>query len=176
MLVKNYGLFWRADRVFWGRPGVSGHLMGVEAKNLTAGHVDFREQQGVYVLYDASFRMVYVGQAGANDQQRLFDRLKQHNRDQLAERWSRFSWFGVRSVNLTGDLRAEAMAAHPSMGGVLNHIEAILIAAAEPAHNRQGGRFGTDVEQYLQYRDDDSLGPEPYEMVRAVWKQTLAES
>lgn len=172
MLVKNYGLFWRLDRTFFGRQGVSGHLKGVEARNLKSEPIDFREQQGVYVLYDAGFKMVYVGQAGANDQQRLFDRLKQHTRDQLAERWSRYSWFGVRSVNNNGSLRVEAAAAHPSMSDVLNHIEAILIAAAEPPHNRQGGRFGDAVEQYLQWRDDENLGPEMSEMVREVWKNT----
>jgi hypothetical protein len=137
---------------------------------LTSDAVDFRQQQGVYVLYDENFRIVYVGQAGANDQQRLFDRLKQHTKDTLADRWNKFSWFGVRAVNANGALRAEATAAHPSLGDVLNHIEAILIAAAEPPHNRQGGRFGEDVEQYLQYRDTDQLGPELVEMIRELWE------
>lgn len=175
MLIKNYGLFWRLDRTFFGRQGVAGHLKGVEAKNLTAIPIDFRDQQGVHVLYDSGFKLVYVGQAGANDQQRLFARLKQHTRDQLAERWSRYSWFGIRSVNNDGRLRAEAAAAHPSIGDILNHIEAILIAAAEPAHNRQGGRFGENVEQYLQFRDDDNLGPEMSEMVRDIWISNNAE-
>ena len=169
-IIRNYGLFWRLDHVFFGRPKVAGHLKGVEAKRLSSEPVDFREQQGVYVLYDDGFRMVYVGQAGANDQQRIFDRLKQHTRDQLSERWSRFSWFGLRPVNNTGVLRVEAASAHPSIGDVLNHMEAILIAAAEPPHNRQGGRFGDDVEQYLQFRDEDNLGPELSEMVRQLWK------
>ncbi len=171
MLIKNYGLFWRLDQVFWGWQGVAGHLNGVEAKNRSAAAVDFREQQGVYVLYDQSFKMVYVGQAGANDNQRLFDRLKQHTRDQLAERWSRFSWFGVRAVNQNGKLRVENMAAHAEMGDVLNHIEGILIAAAEPPHNRQGGRFGDAVEQYLHERDE-RLGPEQGRMLLDVWNKS----
>lgn len=171
MLIHNYGLFWRADHVFWGRSGPdgSGHLKGVEAKNRTSNPVDFREQQGVYVLYDEGFKLLYVGQAGANDKQRLFDRLKQHTRDQLADRWSRFSWFGTRSVNNSGELKALKSAAHPTVGEVLNHIEAILISAAEPPHNRQGGRFGEDVEQYLQYRDE-RLGPEAGDMLRQIWE------
>jgi hypothetical protein len=170
MLIKNYGLFWKRDWVFWGRGNNAGHLKGVLSKAVRDDPVDFRPQQGVYVLYDSSFRLVYVGQAGANDQQRLFDRLKQHTKDQLADRWAKFSWFGVRSVNNTGELRAEAAASHPLLGDVLNHIEAILIASAEPAHNRQGGRFGDDVEQYLQYRDEDQLGPEVPEMIRDLWE------
>ena len=169
-LIENYGLFWKLDQVFWGWQGVPGHLNGIEAKNKRSEPVDFREQQGVYVLYDQTFKMIYVGQAGANDKHRLFDRLKEHTRDQLADRWSRFSWFGVRSVNKSGDLRVENMAAHADMGHVLNHIEGILIAAAEPPHNRQGGRFGEEVEQYLQERDK-RLGPEPSEMLYDLWQR-----
>jgi hypothetical protein len=169
VLIRNYGLFWRESDVFWGRPKSEGKLLGVYAKKVTSDAVDFRYQQGVYALYDDAFRMVYVGQAGANDNQRLFDRLKQHRVDQLSERWSRFSWFGVRSVNANGELRSEAMAKHSDLGDVLNHIEAILIASAEPPHNRQGGRFGEDVEQYLQHRDE-RLGPDISEMIEDLWK------
>jgi hypothetical protein len=63
-LIRNYGLFWRRDWVFWGKPRVPGHLKGVYSKKTTSDPVDFRYQQGVYVLYDDSFRLVYVGQAG----------------------------------------------------------------------------------------------------------------
>ena len=169
MLVKNYGLFWRRDWIHWGKGKNPGHLKGVWSKAKTSDTIDFRYQQGVYVLYDENFRMVYVGQAGANDKWRLFDRLKDHTKDPLADRWSKFSWFGVRGVNKTGKLSAENVAAHPLLRDVLNHIEAILIAAAEPAHNRQGGRFGENVKQFLQYRDKDNLGPEVSEMVRDLW-------
>ncbi|MEO0963192.1 MAG: GIY-YIG nuclease family protein, partial [Pseudomonadota bacterium] len=57
--------------------------------------VDFRQQRGIYVLYDGNFNIVYVGQAGAGNQD-LFGRLKNHLTDHLASRWSLFSWFGVR--------------------------------------------------------------------------------
>ncbi len=172
VLISNYGLFWRRSDIFWGKPKVAGHLKGRISTSATADPVDFRYQQGVYVLYDEGFRMVYVGQAGANDQSRLFDRLKQHNTDALADRWSRFSWFGIRWVKINGELAAEADIAHPTTGAVLNHVEAILITAAEPPHNRQGGRFGEEVDQYLQYRDEDALGPDITEMIREVWKRS----
>ena len=94
MLVHNYGLFWRRYDVFWGRPNVPGRLDGVPAKETLAKPIDFREQAGVYVLYDDNFRLVYVGQAGAGNQF-LFSRLKHHRRDALADRWTRFSWFGI---------------------------------------------------------------------------------
>lgn len=127
MLIRNYGLFWRREWVWWGHPRNAGHLKGVRPTAVTAEPVDFRRQQGVYVLYDSNFRVIYVGQAGANDKWRLFDRLKQHTEDQLADRWSRFSWFGVRDVNQNGSLHAENAAAHPALSDVLNHIEATLL-------------------------------------------------
>lgn len=170
MLVYNYGLFWRRSWMHWGRGSNPGHLKGLRVGAKTGEAVDFREQQGVYCLYDDGFRLVYVGQAGGKNDQRLFDRLKQHREDAVSERWTRFSWFGIRQVIGNGALKAEKGAAHPEIGDVLNHIEAILIAAAEPVHNRQGGRFGENVEQYLQYRDDDNLGPEVPEMIRKLWE------
>ena len=131
MLIQNYGLFWRRSDVFWGRQKVSGHLKGCPAKGVFRT-VDFREQQGVYCLYDDSFRLVYVGQAGANVNQRLFVRLRQHKTDDLADRWARFSWFGIRRVTNQDRLAAEAKGKHTTSGAVLNHIEAILISASEP--------------------------------------------
>ena len=171
MLIKNYGLFWRRDAIYWGRGSNSGHLLGVPANKRTGKPINFREQQGVYILYDETFQVVYVGQAGAGIKQRLLQRLGHHRVDQLADRWTKFSWFGVRSVNRTGDLRAEAAAAHPSTTSILNHIEAILIVAAEPRHNRQGGKFGKGVIQYLQHRDEDAVGPDQETMIREIWQQ-----
>lgn len=169
MLVNNYGLFWRREHVFWGRGRNAGHLKGVKASAKSGNAVDFRDQQGIYCLYDDNFRLVYVGQAGGGKTQRLWDRLKQHTTDALADRWSKFSWFGIRSVNKTGLLRVEKAAAHPPLNDVLNHIEAILIAASEPPHNRQGGRFGDATDQYLQHYDKENLGPEVTSMIRDLW-------
>lgn len=172
MLIHNFGLFWRRNDVFWGRPKVRGHLKGVPAKETSALPVDFREQAGVYALYDDSFELVYVGQAGAGTgTQYLFSRLKHHARDALADRWTRFSWFGIRWVRRNGKLALGASQRFVKSGDILNHIEAILISAAEPPHNRQGGRFGEEVEQYLQYRDDEALGPDTESMVKELWKQ-----
>lgn len=171
MLIQNYGLFWKRSDVFWGHQGVTGHLKGLKADNLKSDAVDFRNQQGVYVLYDDNFRLLYVGQAGSSDDQRLFVRLRQHKRDPLADRWTKFSWFGIRWVTKKGQLSSEAFGAHTTNGEVLNHIEAILISSAEPPLNRQGGRFGVDVEQYRQFRDANALGLDVADMVRALYKQ-----
>jgi hypothetical protein len=163
---------WRVNDIFWGRGGNPGRLLGVLATNITADLIDFREQSGVYVLY-ASYSIVYVGQAG-NGNQKLFDRLKQHKRDALAERWNQFSWFGTRWVKKSGELSAESEGAHSTRGAVLNHIEAILIHACEPKQNRQGGRFGDQVEQYLQRRDEHA-GPTAEEMLYDIWQATKAQ-
>jgi hypothetical protein len=146
----------------------------VRATETSAAPVDFREQAGVYVLYDDNFRLLYVGQAGQAgvSNQYLFTRLKQHRKDGLADRWTRFSWFGPRWVRRNGKLAIGAAQPFIRSKDILDHIEAILIGAAEPPHNRQGGRFGDDVEQYLQFRDDDALGPNTESMVQELWKQS----
>ena len=162
MFITTMGLFWQADDVFWGRQKNPGSLLGRSAVRLSSAPVDFREQVGIYVLY-ADYDMVYVGQTGSGDQ-RLFVRLRQHRADHLAGRWNRFSWFGTRRVVRDGVLAADKQALHPSMPLALDHIEGVLIAAAEPPLNRQSGSFGASVEQYVQVRDE-RLGATDRELI-----------
>jgi hypothetical protein len=169
MLITNYGLFWERDLIHWGRGRSAGHLKGVLVGSKKSKAVDFREQQGVYCLYDETFRLVYVGQAGGKNKQRLFGRLKQHRDDAVSNRWSKFSWFGIRAVLGQGDLKKVKKNATINVSEVLNHIEAILIAAAEPVHNRQRGRFGDQVKQYRQFRDRDNLYPSTDKMIQDLW-------
>lgn len=56
---------------------------------------------------------------------------------------------------IDGALAVNHKPTKPSLEGVLDHIEAILIASSEPPLNLQRGRFGQDVEQYLQHGIDD---------------------
>ena len=123
----------------------------------------------MYCLYDESFSLVYIGQAGGKNDQRLFQILRQHREDALSERWSRVSWFGTRRVSKNYVLNSENKAIHTETGMVLNHIEAILIAAAEPIHNRQRGKFGTGVGQYL---DAENIGPTSEEMIQDMWERS----
>jgi hypothetical protein len=156
MLIYNVGLFWNAEKVNWGRRGKDndGQLRGILARKKTSQPVEFREQIGIYVLY-SNFKIIYVGQTGgAGSNQKLFARLKQHRHDHTTERWDRFSWFGIRPVNQSGHLRAEKKFSHPTIETILNHIEGILIYSSEPPLNRQAGRFGGDVDFYLQNVDD----------------------
>ena len=170
-MIENYGLYWRRDYVFWGRQKNSGHLKGVLATAKKAQPVDFRDQRGIYALYDDGFNLVYVGQAGSGNQ-RLFDRIKQHTTDHLADRWSKFSWFGTRRVLKDCTLSNDKKAIHPKLDIVLNHLEAVLIAIAEPQSNRQGGRFGSNVGQYLQYRDEENLGPSLDDMIKIIYNNS----
>lgn len=66
-LIHNYGLYWRSSDVFGGRQKHKGHLKGIPAHEKKGVPADFRNQAGAYVLYDDSFRLVYVGQAGAGN-------------------------------------------------------------------------------------------------------------
>lgn len=150
-LIKTVGFFWRARDVFWGRPRNPGKLLGKPSSNKKSDPIDFREQAGIYVLY-SDFRIVYVGQTGKGEQN-LFVRLRQHRFDDLAGRWDRFSWFGVRRVLKGGDLAKKSTGFHPSLTTTLNHVEAVLIHATEPPRNGQQGRFGKNVVRYLQVRD-----------------------
>ena len=150
-LVKNYGLMWRRDSVFWGRGKNRGVLQGRHRGRV----IDFREQIGVYVLYDEGRRPIYVGQAGQGNA-RLFRRLRSHRRDSLALRWQYFSWFGLLAVNKTGRLSgwdAPSKRVSGTIRSTLNEIEGVLIAATEPAFNKQGARF-RGIARYRQIPHD----------------------
>lgn len=168
-LIETYGLYWKAEDVFWGRPNSPGNLFGIQVNAKTSNPVDFRQQTGIYILY-ADYKIVYIGQAG-NGNSKLFDRLKKHYNGDLAGRWNQFSWFGLQRVLSTGKgLSISTESFHPSKGALLNHIEAILIHTAEPPLNRQGGKWGK-AKQYLQYRDEDNLGKSENEMLRDIFKK-----
>jgi hypothetical protein len=168
MLIHTYGQFWRLDSIFWGKPKNPGSLLGLPAAEKKFGEVDFREQSGIYALY-ADYDLIYVGQTGGKGQ-KLMARLNQHRKHDLAGRWNMFSWFGTRSVLDSGNLKAEKAGAGTTHQIALNHLEAILIHVAEPSLNRQGGKWGAKVEQYLQVRDA-RLGPAMPEMIREIWKR-----
>lgn len=138
-LIKNYGLMWLRDSVFWGRGRSRGVLNGRRSGRV----IDFRDQIGVYVLYDEGRRPIYVGQAGQGNA-RLFSRLRSHRRDSLAHRWHYFSWFGLLPVNKSGRLSgwdAPMKRVSGTIQSTLNEIEGVLIAATEPPFNKQGARF-----------------------------------
>lgn len=157
--------------MFWGRQKNAGHLKGRLAGAKKSKPVDFRDQVGLYALYDDTFRLVYFGQAGKGKGHKLFNRLKDHRSDRIAERWTRFSWFGTQFVKKDGSLSVEKNSHQGAQAEALDHMEAIVLAVSEPPHNRQGGRFGSKVEQYIQFRDENVLGLTEREMLAALYKR-----
>jgi hypothetical protein len=154
-MIRTYGLYWEAKDVFWGRQKNPGTLLGAASQTSRAKPVDFRRLRGIYALY-AGYDLVYVGQTGSGVD-RLFKRLKQHREDHLADRWDRFSWFGIQWVTkkhkLSKDTAAIPRAAVPKM---LNLLEAVGTAISEPRLNLQRGRWG-EATKYYQFRDAEKL-------------------
>ena len=60
LAIKNYGLLWERKYMHIGWGGKAGHLKG----NTRNSAVDFRNQRGVYILYNNLKNPIYVGQAG----------------------------------------------------------------------------------------------------------------
>ncbi|MER9724663.1 MULTISPECIES: GIY-YIG nuclease family protein [unclassified Mesorhizobium] len=152
-LIRNYGLFWRKHEVDW-KQRRHGRLIGLGVRKINGGRVDFSQQRGIYALYDDTFRLIYVGQAGGKDR-RLYPRLRKHAHSVLSERWTRFSWFGICDVDWQTAVDVRGLREVPDeirtdRVNVLNHLEAILIMAGEPIKNLKGGIFGKDVTHFRQ--------------------------
>jgi hypothetical protein len=154
-IIKNFGFLWERKFIYRGTggDGNAGHLKGT-AKGLPTA--DFREQIGVYVLYDRNQQIVYVGQAG-NGNATLFTRLRNHMDGNLWNRWEYFSWVGFRDVNANGSI-SEKQSVDSGVSGfkysdALNEIEGILIEIIEPKLNKQGGKL-KEATEYFQYVDE----------------------
>jgi len=135
MFVKNFGLLWRADEVTW-NPGKGTRrafrLLGRRGKNRSRLRlVDFRHQQGIYILY-GNHGPYYVG---LTKKQGLGKRLKDHLTDGHAHQWDRFSWFGFCAVLARKDehglrkLKDMAENVLGSRQSVITDVEALLISA-----------------------------------------------
>ena len=150
-IIKNFGFLWERQYIYRGRGKVVGHLQG-KRKGFEA---DFREQIGVYILYDRMQRIVYVGQAG-NGNATLFGRLKQHMDGSLRNRWEYFSWFGFRKVNSDGSLsrqqEVDSAVSGFNYSEALNQLEGILIEVIEPSFNKRRGKLQA-AERYQQVID-----------------------
>lgn len=152
-VIKNYGVMWSRDDVFWGRGSRRGVLEGRRSGRV----IDFRDQIGVYILYDEARHPVYVGQAGRGNA-RLFKRLRSHRRDYLADRWRYFSWFGLLAVNQSGRLSGwddPSKRVAGTIGSTLDEIEGVLIAATEPPFNKQGAKF-RGIKRFRQVKHDEA--------------------
>jgi hypothetical protein len=89
--IRCYGLFWRAEEVWYPNRRGRFQLLGRLGANQVC---DFRDQRGVYVLYD-EYGPYYVGLTRAAP---LGNRLNQHRQDRHRGKWDRFRWFGFAPV------------------------------------------------------------------------------
>lgn len=166
MLIKNFGHLWQRRFISIGTGGKRSHLKGTRAGQT----VDFREQIGVYILYTPQLIPIYVGQAGKGRAD-LFTRINNHQRDHLEQRWTHFSWFGLREVRDSELLPlddAEETSAKKS--NLLNEFEAILLTVLEPTLttlNKQAGKW-MEVREYRQLIDVDLEEVTQYEIFNKI--------
>ncbi len=164
LAIRNFGHFWSRELVDWGSQGygLKGSLRGYYLQDRKPFQVDFRDQMGIYVLFTSNRDVVYIGQAGAGDQ-RLFNRLRHHTRNHLRDRWTNFSWFGLREVNKNGSLSEHQTPDSRCLSTnryALDEVEAVLIQLFEPRLNKQGPRWGDDTTEFLQYVESEWLSEE----------------
>jgi len=160
MLIKSYGLFWSANEIDWfpgnGTKGAFRLLgrRGVKTANLELA--DFRDQQGIYILY-GNFGPYYVG---LTRKQGLGKRLQDHLGDQHADKWDRFSWFGFRDLlkaSKTTGLRPLKALPEVQLGtptNAIGDIEALLIKAMGLTNIRQMNFHR--AEEWTQVQEKDA--------------------
>ncbi len=165
MSIKNYGLLWECRNVYWGNPvrGDDGKLLGKISDGVRPRIVNFREQIGLYGLYDNDNQLVYFGYSGVGGIQRLLKRLQQQRTSnrRLFRNWHKFSWFGMKAVanpnevamvdGYRGLLNMDATTPLDRVT-FLHHVEAIGIAIADPPLNIRRGVLNK-AQKYLQHRD-----------------------
>ena len=157
MIIQTFGLFWERAEVDW-FPGKGGsfRLLGHIGRNLPGLRLaDFRDQIGIYVLYN-DYGPYNVG---LTIDQGLGVRLRQHCGDRHAESWRRFSWFGFRgteapsSKELLCSLKAYRRNARVDSDTVIGDLEAMLIKTLGP--RGQNDMNFHDAEKWDQVRQDE---------------------
>ena len=143
--IQCYGLFWDVDETMWS--GRDFRLLGRRGSHGDSLRVcDFRNQVGLYVLYD-DYGPYYVG---LTRHQPLGNRIRAHLDDHHRGLWDRFSWFGFRGVlKRCYTDRTQALAKLPrslvtDSRETIADIEALLIQAlgTHKRGNKVQMRFG----------------------------------
>jgi hypothetical protein len=158
-LIQSYGLFWRRDEIDW-NPGkgkrYAWRLYGRRGANRRSLQIaDFRDQQGIYILY-GDYGPYYVG---LTRKKGLGRRLKDHLTDRHANRWDRFSWFGfckvLKSKNEYGvQLLGKMPSTKPaSLDDMIADIEALLIKSMA-LQNINNMNFVL-AEKWMQIKTDE---------------------
>jgi hypothetical protein len=164
LIIKAFGLFWRADEINWSPGGGNTvdiskqfRLLGRRGANKGTLKVsDFRTQQGIYILY-GDLGPHYVGLTT----NQLGSRLKDHMKDRHQGLWDRFSWFGFRGVLKSKDGNGfRLLKEMPEMNmnqpdRVIGDIEALL-ARAMSLKNKAMPNFDS-AEEWTQIKLDEIL-------------------
>ena len=79
----------------------------------------------------------------------MHSRLRQHrsDKDPVAGRWGKFSWFGCENPDGKGDAKT-----------FLAQLEAVAIAISNPPFNKQWGSFGNKAKRVFQVAHDEAEG------------------
>ena len=134
LAVAAYGLHWEREKVDW----TARRLLGYDIDPNPEQAIDFANQQGVYLLHSWQ-SVVYVGKTTAKADG-LFDRLRWHHQRQAwSGKWERFSWFGIRRVNESGEMDDGPDTASKEVVAAL--MEAVLIETLRPSFNQQQGTY-----------------------------------
>ena len=157
-IINAFGIYWNRNLVHW---KTTPDLLGIQQFGAT--EVNFKDQRGIYLLYD-SREIIYVGQA---IEQTLGQRLKQHTSDRLSGRWDRFSWFGFYSVNDKGHLLDRRKFESLDIQVLSDTLEAILIESVEPRQNRKQGNTLSGME-YLQQESSEIKKKRTEELIREL--------
>lgn len=159
MKITSYGLFWRRDEIEWfpgkGKRNEFRLLGKIGEQKRTLKIADFRNQQGIYILYDE----YGPGYVGLTRKRGLGLRLKDHHEDDLAACWDRFSWFGFRDLGKAGPdgvLQLEPTVEEVSerTHTTIGDLEALLIRAIGPKRNSSSMNF-SGAQKWLQLPYDD---------------------
>lgn len=134
-IIRTYGVYWQRDSVDWN----GSTLMG---RQLNGQPVDFGEIKGIYILYD-NREPIFVGQAISVG---LLSKLKTHTQDRLANRWNRFSWFGIYGVNQSGSIHKVHTFSSAKINDIADALEAVLIEGLEPRQNRDNFAYFNGAE------------------------------
>jgi len=157
-IINAFGIYWDRYLVHW---KTTPDLLGIQ--QIGATEVNFKDQRGIYLLYD-SREIIYVGQA---IEQTLGQRLKQHISDRLSGRWNRFSWFGFYSVNDKGHLLDRRKFENLDIQVLSDTLEAILIESVEPRQNRKQGNTLFGME-YLQQESSEIKKKKTEDLIREL--------
>lgn len=157
-IINAFGIYWNRNFIHW---KTTPDLLGIQ--QIGATEVNFKDQRGIYLLYD-SREIIYVGQA---IEQTLGQRLKQHTFDRLSGRWDRFSWFGFYSVNDKGHLLDRKKFENIDIQILSDTLEAILIESVEPRQNRKQGNTLFGME-YLQQESSEIKKRKTEELIREL--------